>query len=78
MNDTLYLLLKKRLNEVYSIEPNDLRHPMLTNMYKRLTHRLKTYPFIVIIPASLLLSLLVYGVIGLLIVRVVSILQFGF
>ncbi|MFN4212968.1 MAG: hypothetical protein ACK4FL_03355 [Microgenomates group bacterium] len=70
--------LKKKLNEVFFIEPNDLACPFLTNIYKVLTARFKTAPFIVVIPLSFIFTFIFYLIFGKLIVKVVSLLQYGF
>lgn len=75
---SINLRLKKSLRETYFIEPNDLGYGRLTNTYKRFTHPLKKMPFAIIIPLSLLGAVLMYMVFGYLIVRLVSILQYGF
>lgn len=75
---TINWRLKKRLNEVFFIESNDLGLPFLTNVYKILTARFKIAPFIIIIPLSFIFTGLFYLIFGKLIVRIVSLLQYGF
>lgn len=70
--------LKKYLDEVFFIEPNDLGLSWLTGLYKGLANRMKTFPLIVIIPISLLVTLGIYFLIGALIVKLVGLLQYGF
>lgn len=50
--------LRRKLNEVYTVEPNDLGFPYLTSLYRRINIFLKRMPFIIIVPASLLGALL--------------------
>lgn len=78
MNDVLYPTLKKRLDEVYGLAPNDLHHPVLTKSYKMLTGKLKTFPFKIILPLSFFATVAAYVVLGFLLIRLVSVLQFGF
>ncbi len=75
---TINLRLKKKLNEVFLIEPNDLGWRFLTNLYKDLTAHLKNFPFILIIPVSFILAMIFYLIFGRLIVGLVSLLQYGF
>lgn len=70
--------LKTKLEEVFLVEPNDLRIPLLTHLYKFITRYLKTMPFLYIIPFSLGLSVLLYILFGFSFVRLVSLLQYGF
>ncbi len=70
--------LRKKLNEVFVVPPNDLGVDFLTEKFKRITGLLKTMPFLVLIPLSFGLSILVYLIFGYILVRVVSILQYGF
>jgi hypothetical protein len=75
---TINLKLKNKVNEVYFIPPNDLGFVPLTKLYKLFTRPLKTAPFIIIIPLSFLAAIVGYYVFGYLIVRLASILQYGF
>lgn len=70
--------LKKKLNEIYIIEPNDLGIKKLTTWYKFIVRYFKTVPFIVIVPLSFLIGYVLYLFFGFLIVRLVSLLQYGF
>ena len=78
MNDPIYSQLKRRFNDIYIVETSDLTNPFLTDAYKLLSAPFKTFPFRVIIPLSLVLSLIAYLILGLLIVRLASLLQSGF
>jgi len=75
---TANFYLKKKMEEVFIIEPNDLSISFLTNFYKKLTAYLKTTPFIIIIPLSFLVGLVIYLIFGYLIVRLTTLLQHGF
>ncbi|MFA5135802.1 MAG: hypothetical protein WC489_00230 [Patescibacteria group bacterium] len=70
--------LKHRLNEVYNVEPNDLGLPFLTLWYRRVNKYFKRMPFRIVVPASLLGALLLYLIFGYMVVRLASILQYGF
>jgi len=70
--------LKKKMEEVFIIEPNDLNIGFLTSFYKKATSYLKTTPFIIIIPLSFLVGLFIYLIFGYLIVRLTTLFQYGF
>jgi len=72
------LKLKKSLNDVFFIEPNNLGTDFLTSIFKRVTHPLKNMPFILVVPLAFLLAIFMYFVFGYLLVRLVSFLQYGF
>lgn len=78
MKDMIYPVLKKRLDDVYSLSPNDLQLPILTRAFKKITAQLKYFPFKIILPLALVITLIGYLFVGYLIVRLASILQFGF
>lgn len=69
--------LKKNLDEIYSIPPNDLYFRPATKMYKILTGRLKKMPLLYILPMSFFISATLYLVFGQLVVKLVSLLQYG-
>lgn len=71
--------LKSKLNEVYSVEPADLGAGRLTNLYKLITSYFKTMPFLWVIPLSFFLAFLLYFGSGrVLLIKIVSLLQYGF
>ena len=70
--------LKNHLKEVYVVEPNDLGLPILTSCYRKINIFFKTAPFIFLVPISFMGATLVVYVFGLLAVRLVSLLQYGF
>lgn len=70
--------IKRRFDEIFVVEPNDLDIRFITIFYKRITSHLKTMPFIFIIPLSFLAAILAILVFDELIVRLVTILQYGF
>ncbi len=65
----------KKINEIFSIEPNDLDWLPLTNFYKRIVSRLKIMPFFIIIPFSILLSIFSYFLLGYFLIKLVSFFQ---
>lgn len=75
---TIPYRLKHKLQEVYFIEPNDLGNPQLTAVYKITTSFLKKMPFIFIIPLSMIFSIMLYVLLGGLVVKLTTILQYGF
>ena len=70
--------MKQKLNEVFSIEPNDLGVNFLTFYFRKITAYFKVIPFVYIIPLTFLISLFLYLLLGKLLIRLVTILQYGF
>ena len=70
--------MKQKMNEVFSVEPNDLGINILTNYFRKITSYFKTAPFILVIPLAILISLFLYIIFGGLLVRLVTILQYGY
>ncbi len=75
---TINIRLKKKLNEVFSIEPNDLGIDFLTFYFKKITAYLKIIPFVYVIPFAFLISLILYLLLGKLLIRLVTFLQYGY
>lgn len=75
---TIPYRLKHKLQEVYFVEPNDLGNTTLTTVYKIGTSFLKQMPFIFIIPLSMAFSVMLYVLLGGLVVRLATLLQYGF
>lgn len=75
---TGHFRLKSKLNEVFFIKPNDLGNKTLTRFFKSSTSFLKTMPFIIVVPLSFFSAFILYVIFGKLIVKVVSLLQYGF
>lgn len=71
-------LLKKRLKEVNVVEPNDLGIPLLTDIYRKINVFFKTAPFIFIVPLAILGATGLVYLFGILAIRLVSLLQYGF
>lgn len=70
--------LKKQMNEIFLLEPNNLGFWPLTSLFKRTTKPLKTMPFIIIIPVTFIIALIMYLIFGNLLIKLVSLLQYGF
>jgi len=70
--------MKQKLNEVFSVEPNDLGTNFLTYRFRKLSTYLKTIPFVYVIPFAFIISLVLYLLFGKFLVRLVTILQYGF
>ena len=75
---TINLRLKKKLNEIYSVEPNNLGLVYLNNLYKKITAYFKTAPFIIIVPLSIVAGVIIYWFFGYLLIGLVNLLQYGF
>lgn len=78
MSDTIFLKLKHKVDDVYSVPPTAFGDSVLTSLFRQTTGKLKFFPFKVIIPVSIVAAIFLYAIVGFLIVRLVSILQFGF
>ena len=78
MDQSYQRRLQNELHRVFSLPPNDLGNKWLTAIYKYITHPLKKMPFVYIIPLSIVASFMMYVIFGQLVVKLVSILQYGF
>lgn len=78
MTDQFFEALQKKVDEIYALKPNDLHIPLLTHMYKLSTGPLKVFPFKLLLPASLGASIFLYLIFGYVLIRMTSILQYGF
>lgn len=74
----LHNRLEKKLYEVFSLKPTDLGSRRLTALYKIITKRLKTMPFLYVIPLAMIIAIFAYLLLGHSIVRLASLLQYGF
>ena len=75
---TVEFKLKQKLNEVFINEPSDLGLNFLTNLYKISTRPLKNIPFVIIVPLSFIFAVVIYVLFGKLIIKLVTLLQYGF
>lgn len=78
MTDQLYSQLKKKYKEVYTLKPNDLHSQKGTQFFKWIAPFFKEDPFTLIIPVSIILTLIAYYLLQPLITHIVSVLQYGF
>lgn len=69
--------LQEQLQEIFALEPNDLSLPPLTRMYKITTGRLKTMPFLYVVPLAFIFAIVLYILFGQLVIKLVSLLQYG-
>ena len=70
--------LKTRLRDSRVVEPNEFGIPFLTFAYRRVNRFFKTAPFIFVVPLSIIGAICLVYLFGLLAVRLVSLLQYGF
>ncbi|VVA44056.1 conserved hypothetical protein [Candidatus Roizmanbacteria bacterium] len=70
--------MKQKMNEVFSVEPNELGVSFLTNYFKKITAYLKIMPFVYIIPVTFLISIFLYFILGRFLIKLVTVLQYGF
>ena len=78
MKQNTRALLKKHFKEITIVEPNDLGNPLLTMIYRKINVFFKTAPFLFVVPIAILAAIGLVYLFGLLAVRLVSILQYGF
>ncbi|MEN9327475.1 MAG: hypothetical protein RI947_283 [Candidatus Parcubacteria bacterium] len=76
--DITHYRLKHKLDEVFILEPNDLGNGFLTMLFKKTSAFFKVMPFLYILPFSIAISCVAYVLFGALIVKLVSLLQYGF
>ncbi len=77
MSSSVYQL-KTRLKDSLVVEPNEFGMPFITYLYRKINRFFKTAPFIVVVPTSIIVSTLAVYLFGLLAVKLVSLLQYGF
>jgi len=73
-----YVGLRNKIREVYLVEPNDLGIPLLTSLYRKVNRYFKKMPFVIVIPLAFILAITLYILFGYLVVRLASMLQYGF
>lgn len=74
--DLLYSKLVKRMTEVAVVSPQTVGP--FTHVYKRITPHIKQKPWKALLFTSILTSLILYLLLGPFLVRMASMLQFGF
>jgi len=72
------LRLRKQIREVFIIKPNDLGNKFLNFLFKKLTSYLKQFPFLLILPATFIITFFIYLILGNRIVAVTTLFQNGF
>ena len=78
MKDTFSHNLDREFDRIFAVPPNDLGNTRLTFFYKFFTRPLKQMPFLYILPLSFLTAVFLYYLFGSLLIKLVSILQYGF
>jgi len=75
---TVPVRISKKYREIFAVKPNSLGNPLFDLLYKSVVRFFKTAPFVVIIPTVMLMVVLIYLIVGPLLVRLASMLQYGF
>lgn len=75
-NDELYNKLKQRMYAVSSVPPQDIG--LLTPFWRKIIPRIKESPIRFLMLGGFLSTLFAWFILGTLIVRIVSLLQYGF
>lgn len=75
-NDALYQLMKQRMQEVAVVPPQTVGP--LTPLYKRVIPQLKSQPWRSVGALSFVFTVLLYLVFGARVVKLASLLQYGF
>jgi len=70
--------LEKHLDDVFIVAPTDLGNPYVTGLFRRMNVCVKRMPFLVVIPVSIVFSIILYLLFGYVFIRLASILQYGF
>lgn len=70
--------LSQKLDDIFDAEPSNLGSRRLTILYKIITSRLKSMPFIYIVPLACFTALVMYLILGRLMISLVTLLQNGF
>jgi len=78
LSSTLQLSFKKNIDETFMIEPADWGVSIITDWHHFFTKPLKRYPFIIIIPLSTVVVVTLFIVFSTLVIRLASLLQYGF
>lgn len=73
-----YRRIQEEFNTIFSLPPNDLGNKWLTHFYRLVAHPLKKMPFMYILPLSILVAIAMYLLFGQFVIKLVSILQYGF
>lgn len=76
MKDLFYQKLVERMSEIAVVAPQ--RVGPFTPLYKKITPYVKEKPWKILVFSSIVASFLMYLLLGSLVVKITSILQFGF
>lgn len=76
--DPTYESLAQELHDIYDIQPNSLVVGPLTRAYKKIAPSLKHFPFKVLLPCAVIVSLVGYLILHNLFPNFISLLQYGF
>jgi len=75
---TIPTRIQNKYSEIFSLQPNKFGNERINSLYKMTTRFLKKAPFIVIVPMVTFVVILIYIIIGSLLVKLASLLQYGF
>ena len=75
---TIPTRIQNKYSEIFSLQPNRLGNDRINLLYKTTTRFLKKAPFVVIVPAVILVVIFIYVLVGPLLVKLASLLQYGF
>lgn len=78
MKNRKYLELKKNVRELYVVPPNDLGIPIFTTWYRSINKYFKSAPFIIIVPLTIALFLVLALISRFLIVNLATFIQYGY
>lgn len=75
---TIPTRIQNKYSEIFFLQPNQLGNNRINLFYKITTRFLKKAPFIVIVPTVTIIVVLIYILVGPLLVKLASLLQYGF
>lgn len=78
MSDQGEMRATEKMQSIFSVAPTDLGISPLTALYKLVTSRLKVMPFIYLVPVCVLTAIFAYLIFGHALVRLTTLLQYGF
>ncbi len=78
MNDRTLSLLRTKLNQTYELTPNHFGISVVDRLFSLVTQPLKTFPFKFYVPMAIIAAGIMYLFVGFLVVRLATILQYGF
>jgi len=69
---------KKNIQELYIVPPNDLGIPIVTSWYRAINKFFKSMPFLIIVPLTILIFILLALVSQHIIIRLATFIQYGY